>query len=136
MDPDPLRLLEAAHPLRFGSISQGPPKPRFRIRPNCRLKRPPKLVNKTVNNFIKIVDGPTQMSRSQFRLNIVALLVPNIPFRRSLTLNRSGSLTLPNQKFSSTGKGDFDVLMRELGWNVMGKRKRVRLRLGNEKELG
>src|ERR1700731_5356219 len=63
MDPDPLRLLETAHPLRFGSISQGPPKPRFRIRPNCRLKRPPKLVNKTVNNFIKIVDGPTQMSR-------------------------------------------------------------------------
>ena len=66
MDPDPLRLLETAHPLRFGSISQGPPKPRFRIRPNCRLKRPPKLVNKTVNNFIKIVDGPTQMSRTRF----------------------------------------------------------------------
>src|ERR1700676_3452308 len=63
MDPDPLRLLETAHPLRSRSISQGPPKPRFRIRPNCRLKRPPKLMNKTVNNFIKIVDGPTQMSR-------------------------------------------------------------------------
>src|ERR1700736_4445614 len=67
MDPDPLRLLETAHPLRSGSISQGPPKPRFRIRPNCRLKRPPKLVNKTVNNFIKIVDGPTQMSRRRSR---------------------------------------------------------------------
>src|SRR6202011_5876637 len=67
MDPDPLRLLETAHPLRSRSISQGPPKPRFRIRPNCRLKRPPKLVNKTVNNFIKIVDGPTQMSRRRSR---------------------------------------------------------------------
>src|SRR4029077_9240859 len=63
MDPDPLRLLETAHPLRSGSISQGSPKPRFAIRPNCRLKRPSKLVNKTVNNFIKFVDGPTQMSR-------------------------------------------------------------------------
>jgi hypothetical protein len=73
MDPDPLRLLETAHSLRFGSISQGPPKPRFRIRPNCRLKRPPKLVNKTVNNFIKIVDGPTQMSRRRRRLGIEAV---------------------------------------------------------------
>src|ERR1700756_2186526 len=67
MDPDPLRLLETAHPLRSRSISQGPPKPRFRIRPNCRLKRPPKLGNKTVNNFIKLVDGPTQMSRPRRR---------------------------------------------------------------------
>ena len=66
MNPDPLRLLETAHPLRSGSISQGSPKPRFAIRPNCRLKRPSKLVNKTVNNFIKFVDGPTQMSRRRF----------------------------------------------------------------------
>jgi hypothetical protein len=63
MDPDPLRLLETAHPLRSRSISQGTPKPRFTIRPNYRLKRPLKLVHKTVNNFIKFVDGPTQMSR-------------------------------------------------------------------------
>ena len=63
MDPDPLRLLETAHPLRSQSISQSTPKPRFRIRPNHRLKRPLKLVHKTVNNFIKFVDGPTQMSR-------------------------------------------------------------------------
>src|ERR1700680_4811983 len=76
MDPDPLRLLETAHPLRSRSISQGPPKPRFRIRPNCRLKRPPKLMNKTVNNFIKIVDGPTQMSR------------PPIAFELELELSR------------------------------------------------
>src|ERR1700733_13057370 len=63
MDPDPLRLLETAHPLRSRSISQGTPKPRFTIRPNYRLKRPLKLVHKTVNNFIKFIDGPTQMSR-------------------------------------------------------------------------
>src|SRR6267154_2369704 len=72
MDPDPLRLLETAHPLRSGSISQGSPKPRFAIRPNCRLKRPSKLVNKTVNNFIKFVDGPTQMSRRRPRGRLVA----------------------------------------------------------------
>src|SRR5258705_9963118 len=71
MDPDPLRLLETAHPLRSGSISQGSPKPRFAIRPNCRLKRPSKLVNKTVNNFIKFVDGPTQMSRRRARSRIL-----------------------------------------------------------------
>src|SRR5580704_171455 len=65
MDPDPLRLLETAHPLRSRSISQGPPRSPFTIRPNCRLKRPSKLVNKTGNKFIKFVDGPTQMSRSR-----------------------------------------------------------------------
>src|ERR1700722_7209844 len=70
MDPDPLRLLETAHPLRSRSISQSTPKPRFRIRPNYRLKRPLKLVHKTVNNFIKFVDGPTQMSRPRRRLLI------------------------------------------------------------------
>src|SRR5271155_4143236 len=67
MDPHPLRLLETAHPLRSRSISQGPPRSPFTIRPNCRLKRPSKLVNKTVNKFIKFVDGPTQMSRPRPR---------------------------------------------------------------------
>src|SRR5580704_10157056 len=84
MDPDPLRLLETTHPLRFGSISQGPPKPRFRIRPNCRLKRPPKLVNKTVNNVTKFVDGPTQMSRrrpsSSAVCRVVGAKLPLIAF--------------------------------------------------------
>src|ERR1700722_706234 len=88
MDPDPLRLLETAHPLRSRSISQGPPRSPFTIRPNCRLKRPSKLVNKTVNKFIKFVDGPTQMSRSRFLLgqaNRLVFLEATAPRRELLT---------------------------------------------------
>src|ERR1700722_13449404 len=101
MDPNPLRLLETAHPLRSRSISQGTPKPRFRIRPNYRLKRPLKLVHKTVNNFIKFVDGPTQMSRPRLfpggtsETPAACFLVffffyPRAPLRSSITNRRRG----------------------------------------------
>src|ERR1700676_3321141 len=67
MDPHPVCLLEKTRSLRSPSIPQSSPKPRFRIRTNCPLNAPPKPVIKTVNNFIKIVDGPTQMSRTRTR---------------------------------------------------------------------
>src|ERR1700728_163328 len=62
MDPDPLRLLETAHPLRSPTLRPSPPNSRFRLRPSYRLTRP-KTVNKRVNKIEKFVDGPTQMSR-------------------------------------------------------------------------
>src|SRR6202008_2952974 len=65
MDPDPLRLLETAHPLRSPALLPSPPKSRFRLRPNSRLT--PETVNKRVNKILKNVDGPTQMSRPRAR---------------------------------------------------------------------
>src|ERR1700677_1811617 len=61
MDPDPLRLLETAHPLRSPTLRPSPPNSRFRLRPSYRLTRP-KTVNKRVNKIKKFVDGPTKMS--------------------------------------------------------------------------
>src|ERR1700683_2752838 len=66
MDPDPLRLLETAHPLRSPTLRPSPPNSRFRLRPSYRLTRP-KTVNKRVNKIEKFVDGPTQMSRRRYR---------------------------------------------------------------------
>src|ERR1700684_1775428 len=66
MDPDPLRLLETAHPLRSPTLRPSPPNSRFRLRPSYRLTRP-KTVNKRVNKIEKFVDGPTQMSRRRRR---------------------------------------------------------------------
>ena len=63
MDPDPLRLLETAHPLRSPALLPSSSNPRFRLRPNCRLSHLPETVNKSVNKIVKNVDGPTQMSR-------------------------------------------------------------------------
>jgi len=66
MDPDPLRLLETAHPLRSPALLPSSPNSRFRLRPNDRLTHIPETVNKRVNKIVKNVDGPTQMSRYRF----------------------------------------------------------------------
>src|ERR1700753_2390234 len=63
MDPDPLRLLDTAHPLRSPALLPSSPNSRFRLRPNSGLTHPPETVNKRVNKIKKNVDGPTQMSR-------------------------------------------------------------------------
>ncbi len=63
MDPDPLRLLETAHPVRSPALLPSSPNSRFRLRQNCRLTHTPETVNKRVNKIEKNVDGPTQMSR-------------------------------------------------------------------------
>ena len=67
MDPDPLRLLETAHPLRSPALLPSSPNSRFRLRPNDRLTHPPETVNKRVKKIVKNVDGPTQMSRARYR---------------------------------------------------------------------
>jgi len=67
MDPDPLRLLETAHPLRSPALLPSSPNSRFRLRPNDRLTHPPETVNKRVKKIVKNVDGPTQMSRARRR---------------------------------------------------------------------
>src|ERR1700733_5416411 len=81
MDPDPLRLLETAHPLRSPTLRPSPPNSRFRLRPSYRLTRP-KTVNKRVNKIEKFVDGPTQMSRRLF-----------VPSGRSLSTGHERNIT-------------------------------------------
>src|SRR5258705_7966373 len=79
MDPDPLRLLETAHPVRPPALLPSSPNSRFRLRPNYRLTHPPETVNKRVNKIEKKVDGPTQMSR---------------PYSRSEVIHRAGDESL------------------------------------------
>src|ERR1700761_7555964 len=71
MDPDPLRLLETAHPLRSPALLPSSPNSRFRLRPNSGLTHPPETVNKRVNKIKKNVDGPTQMSRRRGRRRLL-----------------------------------------------------------------
>src|ERR1700732_3042146 len=66
MDPDPLRLLETAHPVRSPALLPSSPNSRFRLRSNYRLTHP-ETVNKRVNKIVKNIDGPTQMSRRRSR---------------------------------------------------------------------
>src|SRR5260370_25839869 len=74
MDPDPLRLLETAHPVRPPALLPSSPNSRFRLRPNYRLTHPPETVNKRVNKIAKNVDGPTQISRRRARPSLYWLL--------------------------------------------------------------
>src|ERR1700690_169858 len=85
MDPDPLRLLETAHPLRSPTLRPSPPNSRFRLRPSYRLTRP-KTVNKRVNKIEKFVDGPTQMSRRRSRPRQFETSIANSPKRSHVLL--------------------------------------------------
>src|SRR6266481_7686790 len=73
MDPDPLRLLETAHPVRSPALLPSSPNSRFRLRP-LPPDTPPETVNKRVNKIVKNVDGPTQMSRRRARPRFIGLL--------------------------------------------------------------
>src|SRR6266446_2561361 len=97
MDPDPLRLLETAHPVRSPALLPSSPNSRFRLRP-LPPATPPETVNKRVNKIVKNVDGPTQMSRRRARPRfledpVCTLSCGSHGCRRALVLTAARDLT-------------------------------------------
>src|SRR6516162_4626591 len=95
MDPDPVRLLETARPLRPPTLSTDPPNPWFRVREDHRLSP---LKNCEIN-LLKKLDGLTQKTRTRtrfsrlersFRMGHQSTKIVRIirPFRMSRSLHR------------------------------------------------